>query len=44
MKQGRIPDYFDTKYVTVLHIEQIVHNFEDQKITNFLTLNRSIFA
>ncbi len=43
MKDCRISGYFDTKYITVLWIEQILHNYEDQKIANFLTSNRSIF-
>ncbi len=30
LKDGRISDYFDTKYVTVLQKEQILHNVEDQ--------------
>ena len=28
-------DYSETKYITVLQIEQILHNFKDQKIANF---------
>ncbi len=43
MKDGQISGYFETKYMTILQIEQILHNFEDQKIANFLTSNRSIF-
>ncbi len=39
MKEVRISGYFDTKFMTVPGIEQILHNF-----TNFLTLHRSIFA
>ena len=35
LKDGRISGYFDTKYMTVLQIEQILHHFEDQKIANF---------
>ncbi len=31
MKDARIFGYFDTKYMAVLQIEQILHNFEDQK-------------
>ncbi len=38
LKDARIPSYFDSKYMTVLHIEQILHNFEDQNIDNFLNL------
>ena len=44
MKNARISDYFDTKYMTVRRTEQILHNFEDQKFANFLTSNGSIFA
>ena len=44
MKDCQISGYLDTKYVTVLRIELILHNFEDSKIANFLTWNRSIFA
>ena len=40
MEDGRISGYFDTKYMTILPIEQILHNFEDQIF--FLTQNRSI--
>ena len=36
--------FFYTKYISVLRIEQILHNFEDQKLANFLTSNRSIFV
>ncbi len=39
MKDGRIYGYFDTKYMTISQTEQNVHNIEDQKIANFLTLN-----
>ena len=44
IKDGRISDYFDTKYVTVLRIEQLLHNFEDQKIANFLNLEQVNFC
>ncbi len=44
LKDGQISGYFDTKYMTVLQIDQILRNFEDQKIANLLTLNRSIFV
>ncbi len=44
MKDGLISGYFDIKYMTILRIEQILPNFEDQKIANFLTLNRSIIT
>ena len=43
MKDARISGYFDTKYMTVLRIEQILHNFEDQKIANFLYLGQVDF-
>ncbi len=43
MKDGRITGYFDTKYMTVLRIEQILHNFEDQKFANFLNLKHVNF-
>ena len=29
MKDAQISGYFDTKYMSVLRIEQILHNFED---------------
>ena len=29
MRDGWISGYFDTKYMTALRIEQILHNFED---------------
>ncbi len=35
LKDARIFGYFDTKYMTVVQIEQISHNFEDQKTANF---------
>ena len=38
MKDARISGYIGTKYMTVLRIEQILHNFEDQKFANFLNL------
>ena len=44
MKDAQISDYFDTQYMTVLRIEQILHNFEDRKFAYFFTSNRSIFA
>ncbi len=43
LKDGRIYGYFDTKYMTVLRIEQILHNFEDQKIAHFLNLEQVNF-
>ena len=42
MKYARVSGYFDTKYMTVLQIEQTLHSFEDQNF--FLISNRSIFA
>ena len=44
MKAARISGYSDTKHMTVLQIEQILHNFEDQKFALFFTFNMSIFA
>ncbi len=32
MKDGQIAGYFDTKYMTILRIERILHNFKDQNI------------
>ncbi len=43
LKDGRISVYFDTKYMTICQIEQILHNFEDQKIVNFLNLEQVNF-
>ena len=43
MKDGRISGYFDINYMTVLQIEQILHNFEDQKIANFFYLEQVDF-
>ncbi len=43
MKDGRISGYLDTKYVTMLRLEQILHNFEDQKIANFFNLEQVNF-
>ena len=43
LNNGRISDYFDTKYMTVFRIEQILHNFEDQKFANFLNLEQVNF-
>ncbi len=44
LKDGLIPGYFGTKYMTVLQIEQILHNFEDQKIANFFNLEHVNFS
>ena len=43
MKDARISGYFDTKYMTLLRIEQILHNFEDQKFANFFNLEQVNF-
>ena len=43
MKDGRISGHFDTKYMTALRIEQILHHFEDRKIGNFLNLKQVNF-
>ncbi len=43
LKDARISGYFDTKYMTVLRVEQILHNFEDQKFANFLNLEQVNF-
>ncbi len=43
MKDGRISWYFDTKYMTILRIEQILHKFEDQQFANFLNLEQVNF-
>ena len=42
-KDGRISGYFDTKYVTVVPIEQILHNFEDREIANLFNLKQVNF-
>ena len=43
MKDGKISGYFDTKYMTVLQIEQMLHNFEDQIIANVFNLEQVNF-
>ena len=43
MKDARISGYFDTNHMTVLRIEQILHNLEDQKIANFFNLDQANF-
>ncbi len=43
VKDGRISGYFDTKYMTLLRKQQILCNFEDQKIANFLNLEQVNF-
>ncbi len=40
LKDVRVSGYIDTKYMTVLQIEQILLYFEDQRFANFLTSNR----
>ncbi len=44
MKDARISDYFDTTYMTVLRMEQISHNFEDQKFANFFNIEQVNFG
>ena len=43
LKDAGIPGYFDTKYMTVLRIVQILHNFEDWKFANFFKLKQVNF-
>ncbi len=43
MKDCRISGYFVTKYMTVLPIEQILHDFEDQIIAKFFNLEQVNF-
>ncbi len=43
MKGARISGYFGTKYMAVFQIEQILHNFEDQKFANFVNLEQVNF-
>ncbi len=40
LKDARISGYFDTKHMTVLRMELILHNFEDQKFANFFNLEQ----
>ncbi len=40
MKDAPISGYFDTKYMTVLGIEQILHNFKDRTFANLLNLGQ----
>ena len=42
-KDGRISGYFDTKYMAILRIEQILHNFEDQEFAHFSNLKQVNF-
>ena len=44
LKDGWIFGYFDSKYITVLRIEQIFHHFEDQKSDNFFNLEQVNFC
>ncbi len=43
MEDGRISGYFDTKCMAILWIEQILHNFEDQKFATFFNLEQVNF-
>ena len=43
MKEAGSSGYFDTKYMTVLWTEQIVHNFEYQKFANLFNLKQVNF-
>ena len=40
MNDARISGYFHTKYITILRIEQILDNFEDQNFANFFNLKQ----
>ncbi len=44
MKDCLISGCFDTKYMTVLRIEHILRNFEDQKFANFVNLEQVNFC
>ena len=43
LKDGRISGYFDTNYMTILQIEQILHGLKDQKSANFFNLEQVNF-
>ncbi len=43
LEYGRIPDYFDTKYMKILPIEQFLHSFEDKKC-HFFNLEQVDFC
>ncbi len=43
LKDGQISGHFGTKYMAVLQIEQILHNFEEPKIANFFNLEQVNF-
>ncbi len=43
MKDARISGYFDTKYMTLLRLEQMLYNFEDQTFANFFNLEQVNF-
>ncbi len=43
MKDAWISCYLDTKYLTVLKIEKILHNFEDQKFDSLFNLEQVDF-
>ncbi len=43
MKDARICGYFDTKYTTVLRVEQILHNFKNRIFAYFFNLEQVNF-
>ena len=43
LNDWRIPCYFDTKFTTVVQIEQILWRFKSQKLPKFWTPKRSVF-
>ncbi len=43
MEDGRISGYLDTKYMIILWIEEILHNFEDQNLPIFFNLEQVKF-
>ncbi len=43
MKDARISGYFDTKYMTLLRIKQILHSLEGQKFANSFNLEQVNF-
>ena len=43
MKDTRISEYFDTKYMTLLWMEQILHIFEDKKFAYFFNFEQVNF-
>ena len=42
MKDAQVSCYFGTKNITVLQIEQVLHNFEDQQFANFFNLEHLV--